>query len=90
VLEWHCDAVARARAEAWIPGTARSRDPIVEEMLTGFYRHRTAMTLKRLKAENLQLRRQLLLGCSGLHAGATTDGGEPVFAILEGLQSSVI
>jgi hypothetical protein len=33
VLAWHLEAVAYARAEAWVPGLARSQDPVVEEVL---------------------------------------------------------
>jgi hypothetical protein len=88
-LEWHCDAVARARAEAWVPGMLRTPDLIVEKMLTRFYRHQTVVMLKRLKADNLKLRRQLL-DALGLHESCANGGGEPMHAILEGLQSSVI
>ena len=52
VLRWHLEAVARARAEAWVPGLARSPDPVVEEALNRFYRHHMRVAMGHLKAEN--------------------------------------
>jgi len=60
VLEWHLDALATARSEAWIPGSTDSGDPIVEKALERFYGHHVAAAIKRLRAENVQLRRRML------------------------------
>jgi len=38
VLEWHCEAIAKARNEPWIAGLARSHDPIVDRVLRRFHR----------------------------------------------------
>ena len=59
VLEWHLEALAVARSEAWIPGLAGDRDPVVEKAVERFYGHHVAAAIKRLRAENLQLRRRV-------------------------------
>jgi hypothetical protein len=89
VLEWHCEAIARARAEAWIPGMACPQDQIVEKVLKRFYRHRFAVMVRGLKAENLKLRRELIdaLRCVRLNQRGV---GEPLNSIVEGLQSNGI
>jgi hypothetical protein len=89
VLAWHLEAVANARAEAWVPGMARSQDPVVEEALSRFYRHHMRVTIGRLKAENLELRRKLIeaVRCVRFYETGATDAGERAHSMLEGLQS---
>jgi len=87
VLEWHCEAIAKARAEAWIPGMARSQDQIVEKVLKRFYRHRVGVLLRRLKAENLKLRRDLVDALKCVRLRQRGDEA-PLNSILEGLQSN--
>jgi len=60
VLQWHCEAMARARVEALVPGMARSQDPIVEKVLKRFCHDRVGAALRGLIAENLKLRRDLI------------------------------
>jgi hypothetical protein len=83
VLQWHCEAVAKARAEAWIPGMAR--DPSVEAVLTRFYSYTTALALKRLRAENLKLRKELLDALGP--RWHESEAPEPS-SVVEGLQSN--
>jgi hypothetical protein len=71
VLDWHLRTLAAARSEAWIPGLADSRDPIVEKMLERLFSHYMAAAVKRLRAENLELRRRML----GLAECTSGDGG---------------
>ncbi len=86
VLRWHADAVANARAEAWIPGMAGSQDPVVEEALRRFYHHHTRVTIGRLKAENLELRRKLVdaLSCARFYASGASDAGARANTVLAG------
>ena len=88
VLRWHADAVANARAEAWIPGMAGSQDPVVEETLRRFYHHHTRVTIGRLKAENLELRRRLVdaLSCARFYASGGNDAGERAHVTLAALE----
>jgi hypothetical protein len=62
VLEWHLKAFATARAEAWIPGLAGrpDHDPVVRKFLSRFYRHHMYVAIRRLRAENIELRRKAL------------------------------
>ena len=92
VLEWHCEAIAKARAEAWIPGLARSQDQRVEKVLKRFYHHRIGVMLRALKTENLKLRGDLInaLRRVRLHQKGAMDVQEPERSIVEGLQSSVM
>jgi hypothetical protein len=87
ILRWHADAVAHARAEAWIPGMARSQDPVVEETLRRFYHHHTRLTISRLKAENMELRRRLVdaLSCARFYASGVSDAGARANTMLAGL-----
>jgi hypothetical protein len=87
VLRWHADAVAHARAEAWVPGMARSQDPVVEETLRRFYHHHTRLTISRLKAENMELRRRLVdaLACARFYASGESDAGVRATTMLSGL-----
>jgi hypothetical protein len=88
VLAWHMEAVAGARAEAWVPGMARSQDPVVEEVLSRFYRHHMRLTIGRLKAENMELRRKLVdaVSCVRFYETGATDAGERAHSMLEGLE----
>jgi len=92
VLEWHCEAIAKARAEAWIPGLTQSQDQMVEKVLKRFYRHRVGVMVKTLKAENLRLRCDLVnaLRRVRIHQRGETDAREAERSIVEGLQSSVV
>jgi hypothetical protein len=60
LLDWHLRTLAVARSEAWIPGLANSRDPAVEKFLERFYSHHMAAAIKRIRSENVELRRKLL------------------------------
>jgi hypothetical protein len=87
VLRWHAEAVANARAEAWIPGMAGSQDPVIEETLKRFYHHHTRVTIGRLKAENLELRRRLIdaVACARFYASGASDAGARASTVLAGL-----
>jgi hypothetical protein len=92
ILAWHMDAVASARAEAWVPGMARSQDPVVEEVLARFYRHHMRLTISRLKAENLDLRRKLLeaVACARFYETGASDAGERAHSMLAVLDPGAI
>jgi hypothetical protein len=62
VLAWHLQRLATARAEAWIPGLAgrHEKDPAVTKFLNRFYRHHMLIAIRRLRAENIQLRRKIV------------------------------
>jgi len=87
VLRWHIEAIASARAEAWIPGMASSKDPVVEETLSRFYRHHMRLTISHLKAENLDLRRRLVdaVACARFYASGASDAGERARSMLAAL-----
>ena len=87
VLRWHIEAVASARAEAWIPGMAGPQDPVVEEALSRFYRHHMRLTISHLRAENLDLRRMLVdaAACARFYACGATDAGEHARRLLAAL-----
>jgi hypothetical protein len=90
VLDWHLEALARTRAEAWVPRLARSPDPAVEEALGRFYRYHIRLTIERLKAENLELRRKLFAALAAVGARFADDGASAIDSadsLLEGLQS---
>ena len=78
VLEWHCAAVAKARAEARIPGMALARDPRVQEVLARLSDDQIGVMLRHLMTENLKLRRDLVNALSRihLHQRDSTDSGE--------------
>jgi len=84
VLRWHMEAVARARAEAWVPGMGGSQDPVVEEALNRFYRHHMRVAIGHLRAENLELRRKVIdaLVCARFYASGATDAGERAHTML--------
>jgi len=77
ILRWHMRALEETRAQAWIPGLGNSKDPVVQEALSRFYRHHMRIAVKRLKNENLQLRRALLdaLACARYYARCEGDSG---------------
>lgn len=87
IVEWHMGAVAAARADVWIPGTAGCSDPLVEEVLNRFYAHHLGATITRLTEENTDLKRQLLqaLACIRFYTTAGADGGAQAKAALESL-----
>jgi hypothetical protein len=88
VLRWHAEAVANARAEAWIPGMAGSQDPVVEETLRRFYHHHTRVTIGQLKAQNMELRRRLIdaVACARFYASGGSDAGARANTVLSGLE----
>jgi hypothetical protein len=90
VLTWHLEVVARARAEGWVPGLARSQDPAVEKLLDRFYHHHIRTTIERLKAENLELRRKLMdaVACVRFYETGATDAGERAHSMLANLRRS--
>jgi len=59
VLEWHCEAIAKARNEPWIAGLVRPHDPIIDKVLKRLNRDRVGVML-RVIVENLELRRDLV------------------------------
>jgi hypothetical protein len=77
VLRWHCQAVADARAQAWVPGLGGTQDPVVEEALDRFYRHHMRVAVAHLRGENLELRRRLIeaMACIRFYAGGGSDAG---------------
>jgi hypothetical protein len=83
-IAWHLRELATARAETWVPGMAGSRDPIVEEALSRFYRHHVRAAMERLHAENNELRRKLMAAveCARFYAGDASDSGARASATL--------
>jgi hypothetical protein len=88
VLEWHLRTLAAARSEAWIPGLAERGDPVVEKALGRFYSHHMGVAIRRLRAENLELRRKMLetTACARFYASGVTDAGARANALLKALQ----
>jgi hypothetical protein len=84
VAEWHVQAIAAAKAQAWIPGIAGPQEPAVEELLARFYRHHVRVAVGRLRMENVELRRRMLdaLECVRFYAGGGLDGGRRASAVL--------
>jgi hypothetical protein len=84
VAEWHLQALAAARAQAWLPGMAGAQDPVVEEFLARFYRHHVRVAISRLRMENIELRRRMLdaLECARFYAGGASDGGRHAADVL--------
>jgi hypothetical protein len=62
VLDWHLRRLATARSEAWVPGLAgcHDNDPGVTKFLNRFYRHHMLIAIRRLRAENIELRRKII------------------------------
>jgi hypothetical protein len=88
VLEWHLRALAVARSEAWIPGLANSRDPVVEKALGRFYGHHMGVAIRRLRADNVELRGKMLemTACARFYASGVTDAGARANALLKALE----
>ena len=88
VLRWYLEAVARARAEAWVPGMAGSQDPVVEEALNRFYRHHMRLAIGHLRAENLELRRKVVdaAACARFYVSGANDAGERAHVTLAALE----
>ena len=92
VRRWYLEAVARARAEAWVPGMAGSQDPVVEEALNRFYRHHMRLAIGPLRAENLEAFRArwkgplLLKGVARFYASGANDAGERAHVTLAALE----
>jgi hypothetical protein len=91
VLNWHLQRFATARAEAWIPGLVdfRDHDPAIKKLLSRFYRHHMHVAIRRLRAENIELRRKLIdaAECTRFYAGGAVDGGERATTVLSALLS---
>jgi hypothetical protein len=87
LVDWQIEAVAAARSSVWIPGMARSRDPLVEEVVDRYYAHHIGTTVARLIEENTGLRQQLLraVACVRSYATERADGGARAKAVLEAL-----
>jgi hypothetical protein len=88
VLAWHLEAVAKVRADAWIPGLTHTKDPVVEKALSRFYRHHMRLAIERLNSENLMLRRKLnnAVACARFYEAGATDAGERAHSMLEELE----
>ncbi len=89
VLEWHLLSLATARAEAWIPGFAgcHDHDPVIKKFLSRFYRHHMHIAVRRLRAENTELRRKVVAAaeCTRFYASGAADAGERAAAVLRSL-----
>ena len=86
VLDWHLHRFATAQAEAWIPGFAgcHDNDPVIRKLLSRFYRHHMHVAIRRLRAENVGLRRKIIdaAECARFYAGGRFDAGERAIATL--------
>src|ERR1700681_2734167 len=87
IVGWQIEAIAAARTGAWLPGMARSRDPLVEEVLSRYYAHHIGTAVARLIDENTGLRQQLLqaVACIRSYATEGADGGARAKAMLDAL-----
>jgi hypothetical protein len=89
VLEWHLLSLTTARAEAWIPGFAgcHDHDPVIKKFLSRFYRHHMHIAVRRLRAENIELRRKVVAAaeCTRFYASGGLDAGERAAAVLRSL-----
>jgi hypothetical protein len=87
VAAWHIQRLAAARAEAWIPGTAEQRDPVVDAALARFHSHHVRLVVERLAAENAKLKAKLTqaLQCVRFYAGGDTDAGRRARAAMSQL-----
>jgi hypothetical protein len=84
IVDWQIEAVAAARMDAWIPGMAGSRDPVVNDVLSRFYAHRMGVAVARLIDANSELKQQLLhaVECIRFYAGGPADDGSRARAAL--------
>jgi hypothetical protein len=91
VLDWHLQAFATARAEAWIPGLADSHHPVIENFLIRFYGHHVHLAICRLRAENIELRRKCVdaAECIRFYASGAMDTGKRATTVLRSLLSGV-
>ena len=91
VLEWHLMMLATARAEAWIPGLAGSHDhdPVIKKFLSRFYRHHMHVAIRRLRVENIELRRKIVdaAECTRFYASGAVDAGARATTVLRSLVS---
>jgi hypothetical protein len=91
VLNWHLQRLAMARAEAWIPGLAcrADNDPVLMEFLDRFYLHDMLVAIRRLRAENIELRHKIIdaAECTRFYASGAIDGGERANSTLRSLSS---
>ena len=89
VVQWHIEAIADARANAWIPGMASSHAPMVNEVLKRFYGYHMKSTIGRLKFENMGLRRSLVaaVACARFYSSGANDAGVRAHTILAALES---
>jgi hypothetical protein len=91
VLNWHLQRLAMAQAEAWIPGLAcrTDNDPVVMEFLDRFHRHDMLAAIRRLRAENIELRHKIIdaAECTRFYASGAIDGGERATTTLRSLSS---
>src|SRR3954447_5593794 len=72
--------LASARVDSWIPGlvSCSDDDEVLKRFLSRFYLHHSHVTIRRLRAENVELRRKVIdaAACIRLYAaGAVDDGG---------------
>jgi len=77
IVDWHLASVAVARAEAWIPGSADTKDPVIEKAVIRFQQHQFNQIAQRLRDENSGLKVRLLAacGCIAFYAGGSADAG---------------
>jgi hypothetical protein len=89
VLDWHLQRFATARAEAWIPGLPGCHDPAVRKLLSRFYRHHMHAAIRRLRAENAELRRKVIdaAECTRFYASGAFDAGQRAATALRSVLS---
>jgi hypothetical protein len=94
VLHWHLQRLATARAEAWVPGFAGCHDnnPVIAKLLSRFYRHHMHIAIRRLRAENIELRRKIVEAaeCTRFYARGAIDAGERANTVLRSLFISAV
>lgn len=89
IVNWHLQAVAAVRAEAWIPGLIESGNPVVETAIRRLQYHQFGRTIQGLRCDNAQLMLKLLSvsSCLEFYAGGSVDLGVRATRILELLRS---
>jgi hypothetical protein len=87
IVGWHLDAIAAARAEAWITGSAEPTEPAIEQMLIRCQRAHFTRIVQRLREENTGLKIRLLAacGCIEFYAGGSADAGDRAGRALKSL-----
>jgi hypothetical protein len=77
IVSWHLRSIAGARAEAWIPGAADSREPATQKVLLQFQQHQFGRIVQRRIQENLKLKLKLLTACDCIefYASGSVDAG---------------